>query len=92
MAQCKDCIHGEICDMFAHIRTLICDDRADKMCKMFKSTADVVPKSEVAREIFESIEECIYLYYNKNDYTMSNIEEDIVELKKKYMEGNNEIS
>lgn len=48
MAQCKDCIHGEICDMFAHTRTLICTDRADKMCKMFKSIADVVPKSEVA--------------------------------------------
>lgn len=43
--------------------------------------------SEVAREIFESIEECIYLYYNKNDYTMPNIEEDIAELKKKYAEG-----
>ena len=47
MARCKDCIHGEVCDIFAHIRTLICNDNADKMCKMFKLTADVVPKSEV---------------------------------------------
>lgn len=45
-------------------------------------------QAEVVREIFESIEECIYLYYNKNDYTMPNIEEDIAELKKKYLEEN----
>lgn len=50
MAQCKDCIHGEICDMFAHVRTLICTDRADKMCKMFKSTADVAPTREEGAE------------------------------------------
>lgn len=50
MAQCKDCIHGEICDMFAHTRTLICTDMADKMCKMFKPAADVIPKSEEGAE------------------------------------------
>ena len=53
MAKCKDCIHREICDMFAHTRTLICTDRADKMCKMFKPTADVVPKSEVVKALNE---------------------------------------
>ena len=47
MAQCKECIHGEVCDIFVHTRTLICNDNADKMCKLFKPTADVVPKSEV---------------------------------------------
>lgn len=46
-------------------------------------------RADVAREIFESIEECIYLYYNKNDYTMPNIEEDIAELKKIYTENEN---
>lgn len=49
MARCKDCIHGEVCDIFVHTRTLICNDRADKMCKMFMPTADVVPKSEVEK-------------------------------------------
>lgn len=56
MARCKDCIHGEVCDIFVHTRTLICNDKADKMCKMFKSIADVVPKSEWNR-IYTELED-----------------------------------
>lgn len=46
MARCNDCIHGECCSIFVHTRTVLCNDKAEKMCKLFKSTADVVPKSE----------------------------------------------
>ena len=50
-------------------------------------TADVVPKSEVAREIFEEIETCLeyeYMSYLKAyDYTLLTR---IEELKKKYTE------
>jgi hypothetical protein len=47
MARCEDCIHQECCIRFAGARTLLCGDKADERCKMFKSTADVAPKSEV---------------------------------------------
>ena len=87
MAKCEECIHGEVCSVFVHTRTLICNDKADKMCKLFKSTADVVPKSEVAREIFEEIEK----YWIKSD-TLPDCArlvdlDKIAELKKKYTEG-----
>lgn len=85
MPRCEDCIHNECCSIFIPIRVALCDDDADKKCELFKSAADVVPKSEydrleklfndmtqeakgylnrlygiraeVAREIFEEIEE-----------------------------------
>ena len=47
MARCRECIHGECCSVFIPIRTTLCNDNADEMCKLFKPAADVVPKSEV---------------------------------------------
>lgn len=55
MARCEDCIHQECCVRFAGARTLLCGEKADERCKMFKSTADVVPRAMIA-EIFEEIE------------------------------------
>ena len=49
MARCEGCIHQECCVRFAGARTLLCGDKADERCKLFKSTADVVPKSEVEK-------------------------------------------
>ena len=49
MARCKECIHGECCSVFIPVRTTLCNDNADKMCKLFRPTADVVPKSELDR-------------------------------------------
>ena len=47
-------------------------------------TADVVPKSEVAREIFEKIEEeCVVKWGNSRLFN----EDAFYELKKKYTEG-----
>lgn len=46
MARCEDCIHQECCVMFAGVRTLLCGDKADERCKLFKPTADATPKSE----------------------------------------------
>ena len=53
-----------------------------------QTTADVVPKSEVAREIFEEIEKICTdfpLYGNLDSLVLS--EHDFAELKKKYTEG-----
>ena len=57
-------------------------------------TADVVPKSEVAREIFEEIEDALERAYDsdkQSDYPMPHyndyLKEYIDELKKKYTEG-----
>lgn len=52
-------------------------------------TVDVVPKSEVAREIFEEIEKALNLskcYGESGIYFEHDIEADIAELKKKYTE------
>jgi hypothetical protein len=42
MARCEECIHHECCVRFTGARTLICGDKADERCKLFKPTADVV--------------------------------------------------
>ena len=49
-------------------------------------TADVAPKSEVAREIFEEIEKLILRYYNDEWYTVPDLGCDVEILKKKYAE------
>ena len=58
-------------------------------------TADVVPKSEVAREIFEEIGKILYKHTNiamkeksvTCELAIDYIGEDVAELKKKYTEG-----
>ena len=53
MKQCRmDCIHIDACRRFADNSTYW--NSGD--CPIYKSAADVAPKSEVAREIFEEIE------------------------------------
>ena len=47
-------------------------------------TADVAPKSEVAREIFEKIE---YLIWQNDTHPASELTEALATLKKKYTEG-----
>lgn len=48
MARCEDCIHYDMCKY----RPLAI---GVDICDVFRNTADVAPKSEVAREIFEEI-------------------------------------
>ena len=62
---CKDCIHYAVCKEHEKIMLtvnnlyeLIYQSGVEVSCKHF-STADVAPKSEVAREIFEEIENII---------------------------------
>lgn len=45
MARCKECIHSDVCDMWAVVSGIPFVN-ADT-CEYFKSSADVVPKSEV---------------------------------------------
>ena len=49
-------------------------------------TADVVPKSEVAREIFAEIEKITCRYLDDNEYSTGEMLYDLDELKKKYTE------
>lgn len=49
MARCKCCIHYDVCLKFADVRIVVCGDKADGRCKLFKS-ADVVAKSEEGAE------------------------------------------
>ena len=93
MARCEDCIHGEICERFAGLRTLVCGYKAEERCKMFKPTADVAAvvrckdckyKTEVAREIFEEIDKITLKYLDDKEYSTGDMVYDITELKNKY--------
>ena len=56
MARCEDCLHYRLCVNIEsqHLRIILAGDKAER-CRCFESAADVAPKSEVAREIFEEI-------------------------------------
>ena len=64
---------------------------------VYAPTADVAPKSEVAREIFEEIGKILYKHTNiaikekstTCELAIDYLGEDIAELKKKYTEGKN---
>ena len=42
MARCEECIHYGVCLKFADLRVILCGDKADTKCIMFKPIADVV--------------------------------------------------
>ena len=77
MARCDNCLANKVCD---HHRF------GFENCGSYISAADVAPKSEVAREIFEEIDELL-------DFVGAMIGTKIIycskyaELKKKYTEG-----
>lgn len=92
MATCRDCFHWEACKaMFeASGGIIVADDFKGSAvrCKNFVSAADVAPRAEVAREIFEEIEKCMLhdLIPSIGVYKGS-LELRIAELRKKYTEA-----
>ena len=53
MAQCKDCIHNEICQFYKALGTYVINND----CGFYKSTADVVPKNEV-EQLERNLKQC----------------------------------
>ncbi len=58
MANCEDCIHFNVCD-YATLQEYKTEQDLKEDCSNCILTADVVPKSEVAMEIFAEIEKKI---------------------------------
>lgn len=84
MARCKDCIHYNICCLWS--TTDLDENESYKYCfGNYKDTADVVPRAEVAREIFEEIERLVDIYLDGELQFTGALED----LKKKYTEANN---
>lgn len=54
MARCEDCLHFDLCEAFERHNGLTKVEST--LCGFYKPTADVAPRAEVAREIFEEIE------------------------------------
>ena len=88
MATCKDCFHWNACKkmleaMWGHSVPSGYEGGADR-CEDFISTADVAPRAEVAREIFEEIEQTCRVCgaFGVRGYIM----DDVANLKKKYTE------
>jgi hypothetical protein len=86
MARCEECVHYEVCLKFADVRIILCGGKANERCKLFKPTADVAPKAEVAREIFEEIEKHLFVIAPIEEFDgWARIQlADIMRLKKKY--------
>lgn len=82
MATCKDCLHDKVCDALIKSGCPYLDEEvpADAFCMEFRNKADVAPKSEVARKIFEEIEREI------KNHGICYAQRKIAELKKKYTE------
>jgi hypothetical protein len=88
MVTCKDCIHFKICNNYVYLV-----GRETKVaCNDYKSTEDVVPRSEVekakqevAEQIFEEIDTQL-AFFQKHCFsnTTKIILDVIAELKKKY--------
>ena len=64
MATCKECIHEKLCVIKAFPDAFENTQWDKEPCDHFLSTADVVPKSEAAREIFEEIGRVVCHEYN----------------------------
>lgn len=85
IATCKECIHYNICSLWS--TTDLESDEAYKFCfGNFKPASDVVPRSEIARQIFAEIDYFIDLYKKGHFYEKSLLE-NISAIKKKYTEG-----
>ena len=81
MAQCKNCIHEKVCLHRANIQT---DTYAymgvkydTEKCEHFILSADVAPKSEVARELLSDLKKTVHdkaVYsYSKEMYPYINL-------------------
>ena len=87
MGLCKDCFHREVCESWT---TINLDDIPPEIpCGHFKDTADVAPREEVAREIFEEIRDLIRFTMEPYSTTLyAKIEfEKLEALKKKYTQS-----
>ena len=90
MARCKECLHYEVCAKEGRLVQVdehtwdnynVLDD-VEHFCTNY-FTADVVPKSEVAREIFEEIDGITDLFA-KGLIGELEMYDKLAELKKKY--------
>ena len=87
MARCEDCLHFEVCQALEQGNGIM---RVHPLhCGFYKPTADVAPRAELAREIFEEIAQI------KKEYASGDIDGDTLYvrlylLEKKYTEGTNE--
>ena len=86
MKICKDCFHWEACrEMFEAAGGFIVPDDfkgSAVRCKHFVSTADVAPRAELAREIFEELDKKIF-----NHIPDLHTFEIYTDLKKKYTQS-----
>lgn len=88
MARCTDCIHYEACLRFADLRVILCGDEADTKCIVFKPTADVAPRAEVAREIFEEIKKIgVVTQVKRSGNIIYDVTAEYTALQKKYTEA-----
>ena len=87
MARCEDCLHYDICEIMSDQYGI--SKVYPTQCGFYKKSADVAPKSEVAREIFNDIAIIGVLQHGFNEkHIVMHIDFELLkELKKKYTEG-----
>ncbi len=79
---CEKCVHSDVCVIKCMHRK---EERKEMIaCKNFMRKADVAPRAEVAREIFEEIEKCTVRKVVHDGKVVFDTSERFAELKKKY--------
>ena len=87
MARCEDCIHFGVCMELENFRDpLWFITTKDEFCCSSYLCADVAPRADTAREIFEEIDTMIFGTIIPNDCAIISIAK-LAELKKKYTEA-----
>lgn len=87
MARCEDCLHWECCNIYCHSRTALCEEYADKRCKLFKPTADVAPRAEVEKlqEVNADLNESLRLAAEANKDLQAAIAEVRAEVARRFL-------
>ena len=91
MARCEDCLHFEVCQALEQGNGIM---RVHPLyCGFYKPTADVVPRAELAREIFWEMDKLLLSITIDEETEESFVGFDFdkyIALKKKYTEANHE--
>ena len=86
MARCEECLHFEVCEALEQGNGLM--KVSPIHCGYYKNAADVVSKSEVAREIMQEVRQALLNMVLANSMGKAyDIEKRFAEIEKKYTEG-----
>ena len=84
MARCEECLHYELCSYntyeqakyFGKDKEVYITIKNNTACKFFNPTADVAPKSEVAKELLSDLKKAVHdkaVYPHNEEFAFINL-------------------